>query len=288
MIRSMTAFASDEMETNGVVIGWELRSVNHRYFDVALKLPENLRFMEPEIRKRLAERLHRGKLDAALYYRKIKSDETAVDVNFSVIRKLHAEVEKVEKLLEKSLSINAFELFKWPGVLREPEIDADELGKCAMQLLRSVLVKMVEMRRGEGKQIARMIEIRCKALRREIDSAGAKLPEIRKANRERLLGKFSGLDVETEPGRLEQELVYLAQKMDVDEELDRLMAHVKETERLLQQADPVGRRLDFLLQEMNREANTLGSKATIIDITRASVEMKVLIEQMREQVQNIE
>ncbi|WP_246628563.1 YicC/YloC family endoribonuclease [Methylomagnum ishizawai] len=285
----MTAFAGAEREVQGWRFAWELRSVNHRYLDVALRLPDALRFLEPEARNRIAGRIKRGRVDATLSWKKTEQGEAAIHVNRALVAQLLAAAREVEALGGAALSgFNAFEVLKWPGALHEPEADREALAAAVLDLLAEALDKMVAGRGAEGRLLAGFIEERCLKMKEQVGAARARLPEVLQAMRQKVVARLQEVAANPDADRLEQELVYLAQKLDVAEELDRLGAHIDEVLRTLKQKEPVGRRLDFLLQELNREANTLGSKSADAETTRASVEMKVLIEQMREQIQNIE
>lgn len=289
MAHSMTAFAGAEREILGWQFSWELRSVNHRYLDIALRLPDAFRFLEPEVRSLVGASLKRGRVDCTLSWKKAEQGAATVRVNRALVTQLLAAAREVEELNGAPLaSFDAIDLLKWPGALHEPEPDREALASGALALLGEALARMVEGRATEGRLLAGLIEERCLKMKEHAAGARARLPEVLQAVRQKVVARLAEISAQPDNDRLEQEMVYLAQKLDVAEELDRLGAHLDEVLRTLRQPEPIGRRLDFLLQELNREANTLGSKSADAETTRASVEMKVLIEQMREQVQNIE
>jgi uncharacterized protein (TIGR00255 family) len=288
MIRSMTAFASCEMDVEGYTLIWEVRTVNHRYLDISPRLPEIFRSIEPSVREVVGKHLKRGKVDCNLFYRKQKQGEEAIEVNEARLNQLLKVASNIEMNMSQFQAISALDVLRWPGVQSELREDLEPVYEGAILLLNQALEQLVESREREGADILDMVESRCKLIQEQIQVAKTRLPEVQAQIREKLEKKINDLLEEPEQARLEQELVYFLQKMDVEEELDRLESHVKEVRRVLSQTEPVGRRLDFLMQELNREANTLGSKSADIQTTNVSVELKVLIEQMREQIQNIE
>ncbi|ORU89503.1 MAG: hypothetical protein A6F71_00225 [Cycloclasticus sp. symbiont of Poecilosclerida sp. M] len=288
MIRSMTAFASCEAEVDGYTLIWEVRSVNHRYLDVSPRLPEIFRAIEPLVRERTAKYLKRGKVDCNLFYKKDKKGEEAIEINEDRLSQLLTAATKIESSMDKFQAITALDVLRWPGIQAEVREDLVLVHEKAIELLNDALAQLLNAREREGADIVEMIEARCIMIDEQMVLAKKRLPVVQLQIREKLQKKISDLLEEPEQARLEQELVYFLQKMDVEEELDRLESHVKEVRRILGQQEPVGRRLDFLMQELNREANTLGSKSADIQTTNISVELKVLIEQMREQIQNIE
>ncbi|MDF1689416.1 MAG: YicC family protein [Cycloclasticus sp.] len=288
MIRSMTAFASCEMDVEGYTLIWEVRTVNHRYLDISPRLPEIFRSIEPSVREVVGKHLKRGKVDCNLFYRKQKQGEEAIEVNEARLNQLLKVASNIEMNMSQFQAISALDVLRWPGVQSEVREDLEPVYEGAILLLNQALEQLVESREREGADILDMVESRCELIQEQIQVAKTRLPEVQAQIREKLEKKINDLLEEPEQARLEQELVYFLQKMDVEEELDRLESHVKEVRRVLSQTEPVGRRLDFLMQELNREANTLGSKSADIQTTNVSVELKVLIEQMREQIQNIE
>ncbi len=288
MIASMTGYARAQGQYDWGVLTWELRSVNHRYLEIGARLPEELREMEPAVRERVTARLGRGKVECQLRFEACGMAAGTPVLDEARARALIDIVHRTEALMEAAAPVTAMDLMRWPGVVGERGIDVEPVAASALALLDEALDDLRAARQREGERLAQLIGQRCDALAAELGRARALLPQIRSGLRERLRQRLAELDVEAEPGRLEQELAIQLQKIDVDEELDRLAGHIDEVRAVLQRDEPVGRRLDFLMQELNREANTLGSKSVSADTTRISVEMKVLIEQMREQVQNIE
>ena len=285
----MTGFSSAEREIEGWAFAWEVRSVNHRFLDVALRLPESFRFLEGEVRSRISQGVKRGRLDVILNQKKVSAGTAGLQFDAELVGKLLAAAAEIEVLGGRPLgNYTALDLLRWPGVLREADLDREETAPRLLDLLGEAMDKLVAVRASEGAQLAELIEIRCLKMRKHLSEVRARLPEVHASLRQKITARIAEVSAQPDPNRLEQELAYLAQKLDVAEELDRLNAHVAETLKTLRQNEPAGRRLDFLLQEMNREANTLGSKSADAETTKASVEMKVLIEQMREQIQNIE
>lgn len=288
MIRSMTAFARSESHNPWGAVTWELRSVNHRYLDVVVRLPENLRALEQNVRERVAGVLGRGKIDCILRYQPGEAALATVNLNRPLAERLLAVTGELEKLLGPGAALAPIDVLRWPGVVTEPEPDLEPVKTQLLATLGEALAELVATREREGRRIATLIEQRSAALGEIVKQVRARRPDVVAKQREKLLARLAELGVEADPGRLEQELVIVAQRLDVDEELDRLDAHLAEIAEVLRRDEPTGRRLDFLMQELNREANTLGSKAADAETTRAAVDLKVLIEQMREQVQNVE
>ena len=288
MIRSMTAFARVEKNTEKCLLSLEIRSVNHRFSEVSLRIPEDLRPLEPKIREIISSRIKRGKIDANLRFQAVASGEENFEIDKDLAAKLAHATREIDQLLYNAAPVNALEVMRWPGVIKAPEQDLTQVGSDTLTLLDEALSELIETRTREGEKLKAIIEARCTAMEDQVNTVSQRLPEILQAMRSRLEERLSEIKGELDPSRVEQEIVILANKADVDEELDRLTTHVGEIRRVLGQDEPVGRRLDFLMQELNREANTLGSKSVHTDLTNASVELKVLIEQMREQVQNIE
>ena len=288
MIRSMTAFSRKEKNTEKGLLSWEIRSVNHRFSEVSLRIHEDFRSLEPKIREKIASRITRGKIDVSLRYQAVSTEEQNLDIDKELTAKLAHATREVDQLLYNAAPINALDVLRWPGVIRAPELDLTQLGTDALALLDETLSELLVSRAREGEKLRAIVETRCDAIESQVKAVSQRLPEILNAMRKRLEERLSEIKGELDPARVEQEIVILANKADVDEELDRLTTHVAEVRRILDQDEPVGRRLDFLMQELNREANTLGSKSVHTDLTNASVELKVLIEQMREQIQNIE
>jgi uncharacterized protein (TIGR00255 family) len=287
MIRSMTAFAAVERTTPFGTLAAELRAVNHRYLELALRLPDELRVLEPLLREKIASKVARGKLDVGLRLRSNSDALRPIAVNEARLNQL-ADLRTQLDARFPNLTCGFTELLAFPGVLADAGADPDVLRAEAAHLADALLADFLAHREREGRALAALIEDRLVAIEGIIAEVRAVLPELRSAMRRRIETRFGELKVEVDPARMEQELVLLLQRADVDEELDRLATHVAEARHSLKRGEAVGRRLDFLLQEFNREANTLGSKAVDARLTQASVELKVLIEQIREQVQNIE
>lgn len=277
------------MDTATGILSWEIRSYNHRYLEPGLRLPEELRAAEAAMRERLGRRLGRGKVECTCRYRPLATRAVPVDIDSDNLLRLLAACRTVSAELPAAAPLNPLDVLRWPGVLREDVVDTAPLVNAALELLEQTLDDLVAAREREGGKIAELLQQRCDAMAGLVGRARELLPAIRDGLRTRLEARLSELDtVATDPGRLEQELVLQLQKIDVDEELDRLQGHLEEVRRVLERGEPVGRRLDFLMQELNREANTLGSKSVSGETSAISVEIKVLIEQMREQVQNVE
>ena len=288
MLRSMTAFGRFESESEFGVLAWELRSVNHRYLDVSIRLPDELRTIESELRKRLANAVNRGKVEASLRLLATSQDAPALQVNDALLKTVASAANAAAKLAEGSTAIDPLRLLQWPGVLTQKEGSVEALAAAALLAFDSALSDFVATREREGELTSSLLTERLEKITEQVVHVRQLRPAVVARQKERLQAKLAELDTEHDAGRVEQELVYLAQRLDIDEELDRLENHIVEMGKVLKRQEPVGRRLDFLMQEFNREANTLGSKANDSDTTGASVEIKVLIEQMREQIQNIE
>ena len=292
MIHSMTAFARRDRDTEWGALTWEMRSVNHRFLEVSPRLPEDLRSLEPVVREKVAARLGRGKVECNLRFRPSPLLPINLVLNRELVRRLVSASREVESILGRPAQIDsrvsALDILRWPGVSQLIETNLEPLHQAVLATLDDTLGDLVQARAREGARLKEIIEQRSIALEGCVAQVRARLPEVRGRWKERLLQRIAEARLDMDASRLEQELVVLAQKMDVDEELERLNGHIQEIQRTLSQKEPVGRRLDFLMQELNREANTLGSKSVDMDTTRAVVEMKVLIEQMREQIQNIE
>ncbi len=286
MIRSMTAFASGERSTEWGTLGCELRAVNHRFLELGLRLPEELRALEPALRERVAARISRGKVDLGLRLRQADGGE-ALQLNDALLARLSGLALDVDARFP-GVRTQFTELLQFPGVLQGRDVDPAALQAEALRLLDDVLDQFVAAREREGANLAQAILERVDGIARHAADVRTLMPVIRAGQRSKLELRLADLAQPADQGRLEQELVLWLQKLDVDEELDRLDSHVVEIRRELAQKDPVGRRLDFLLQEFNREANTLGSKSVDKRTSQVAVELKVLIDQIREQVQNIE
>ncbi len=292
MIHSMTAFARRDRDTEWGALTWEMRSVNHRFLEVSTRLPDDLRSLEPAVREKVAATLGRGKVECNLRFRPSSMMPTEVVLNKELVRRLISASREIEGLMGRpaqiDLHMSTLDILRWPGVSQVVETNLEPLHQAALAMLDDTLSDLVQARAREGARLKDVIGQRSMALEGWLAQVRARLPEVKSRWKERLLNRVAEARLDMEASRFEQELVVLAQKMDVDEEMERLSGHIQEIQRTLNQKEPVGRRLDFLMQELNREANTLGSKSVDIETTRASVEMKVLIEQMREQIQNIE
>jgi len=289
MIHSMTGFASAEHSYDFGRLSWEIRSVNHRYFEFGFRVPEEFRVLEPEIRRILGTYLSRGKVDATLRFTPVATVSSLnLKLNTALAERLLALQKELQGMSHVNQQPDLQSLLRWPGLVEEQAPDPQPLHAAALELLTKAAKGLRAARGREGEQMSAAIHERLMGTEKWVAQIREWLPEIRAALRLKLLKRVEDLQQDLEPGRLEQEIAFLAQKMDVAEELDRLSAHVKETLLVLDRKDPVGRRLDFLMQEFNRESNTLSSKSVDKRTTQAAVELKVLIEQMREQVQNIE
>ncbi|MFZ2725621.1 MAG: YicC/YloC family endoribonuclease [Methylococcaceae bacterium] len=288
MIKSMTAYANNEAELGNLTINCELRSVNHRYFDLTLKIPDRLRFVEAELRTLISGKINRGKVECALSYKKQNKEGQSFVINTEAVQALIAATEQIEQLMPAALAFSALDVLAFSGIQQEATIDKTELSLGISQLVKQTLIEFLAVREREGAQLKLLIEERCLKIQQFAELAGQRIPEVLQLTRTKLKDKISELVAQPDFDRLEQELVFLTQKLDIAEELDRLNTHITEVLRVLKQSEPVGRRLDFLMQELNREANTLGSKSTDKEMTAIAIELKVLIEQMREQIQNIE
>ena len=285
-IRSMTAFASAERPTEAGRLSCELRAVNHRFLEIGFRLPEELRALEPQLRERIAARIARGKVDVVMRLSGGQGGD-GLQLNTAYVERLSAIAQDLDAALP-SLRVDLATLLQMPGVLQARDIDADAFQKEALAVMEAALDDFVAAREREGGKLAEAIGERVEGIAKIADEVRTLVPLIRTGQRAKLEARMQEVAGQLDAGRLEQELVLWLQKLDVDEELDRLASHVAEARRVLKQREPVGRRLDFLLQEFNREANTLGSKSVDARTSNAAVELKVLIDQIREQVQNIE
>ncbi|MBU1283370.1 MAG: YicC family protein [Gammaproteobacteria bacterium] len=287
MIHSMTAFARAEQAGANGTLSWELRSVNHRYLEPHLRLPESFRDLEGAVREALRNGLSRGKVECTLRF----SDDSAgkaLQVDLERAAQLVAAAESVAGLIKQPAALNPLEVLGWPGVLVADAADPQALNQNALSLFSQALNELKQSREREGAELAKLLNERLDSILEQVVALRELVPQMLAGQRQKILDRCAEMQAELDPQRLEQELVILAQKSDVAEELDRLSTHVSEVRRVLKTGGQAGRRLDFLMQELNREANTLGSKAFDTRSTQAAVNLKVLIEQMREQVQNIE
>jgi uncharacterized protein (TIGR00255 family) len=288
MTHSMTAFARQSGEFIGGSLVWEIRSVNHRYLEPSFKLPESLRLLEGDLREQLRARIARGKVECSLRVSHNANIDTNIAINTPLLEQIISAGIMVQTKLAQAAALNPLELLAWPGVLQQPQSDDDAAAQAASELFNRALDQLVEYRAREGAALRQFIETQLDAVATIVESARQQMPLILRAQKQKLQERLAELSSELNHDRIEQEIVILAQKSDVEEELDRLQTHIKETRRALQQREPCGRRLDFLMQEFNREANTLSSKSLAAETTLNAVQLKVLIEQMREQIQNIE
>ena len=288
MIRSMTGFARRERQGPWGTLTCELRTVNHRYLEISLRLPDELRALESELRQSINGALRRGKVDANLYLKSSANAAPSFELNHELIGHLIAKLNEVSRTLGNAAPVDPVDVLRWPGVIREAERDIQPLVAAALQVTAEALDELNDMRSREGARLREAIKQRCEAMQATATAVRARLPDIASRIRARVTERINALGTTPDNDRLEQELVIYAHKMDVDEELDRLDSHLVEIAGIVDSKEPAGRRLDFLMQELNREANTLSSKSQDTETTRAAVDLKVLIEQMREQVQNIE
>lgn len=293
MVHSMTAFTRQQLDKDYGSLAWEIRSVNHRYLEVSVRLPESLRALENTVRDALRQHLSRGKVECQLRLQtEAANGGGEMEVDEGLATQLIDAAQRLNGLAQDSgarlAELSITELLRWPGVVGSRALDTAAIQKDALALFDTALADLVATRQREGSELAAFISQRCEAIRALVAELRVMMPEILEKQRTSLLERVEALAVELEPTRLEQEIALLTQKADVDEELDRLGAHINEVERVLTTDEQKGRRLDFLMQELNREANTLSSKSIVVETTRSAVDLKVLIEQMREQIQNIE
>ncbi len=284
----MTAFATTQTQNKFGLINWEIRSVNHRYLDVNFRIPESFRELEPVLRECVKAEIQRGRIDCTLRYQPASEISSDITIDQASLQSLKKVLQTIKGKFGNESSINPIDILRWPGVIKADEDKLPEAEKQVLSVFTSTLKKLNQARAVEGKQLKAFIEERLKKIDKETVVVHKHVPSILKAQRERLLTRFKEAKLELDNDRLEQEMVFLAQKADVAEELDRIKIHTDETRRILKSGGIAGKRLDFLMQEFNREANTLGSKSISPITTQVSVELKVLIDQMREQVQNVE
>ncbi|MED5526145.1 MAG: YicC/YloC family endoribonuclease [Pseudomonadota bacterium] len=287
MTYSMTAFARKDVRADWGTASWEIRSVNQRYLEAYLRLPESFRSFDPVIREKLRAKLNRGKVEIQLRFDAATADANALAFNSALAEMLMARASELAAKAPQA-QINVLDVLRWPGVMNAPEADLDAISEALLAAFDEGLEDFIAARGREGENLKALIETRLDGVLAEVAKVREKMPEVLAWQRERMQSRFEEAKVELDPARLEQEMVMLASRVDVAEELDRLESHVTETRKILKTKGAIGRRLDFMMQEFNREANTLGSKSINSEITASSVELKVLIEQMREQIQNIE
>jgi len=287
MIHSMTAFSRFEVKGDWGNAVWEIRSVNQRFLETYFRLPEQFRSIEPVLRERFRKQLNRGKVECSLRFNANASEKSNLSLNKGLAEQL---IQHAGWINEQTLNsqLNPLEIMRWPGVMEAEEADMTTIQKEILVGFEQALSDFIDARASEGDNLKVLIEQRLEGIIEQSEKVKAFMPEVIAWQRKRITDKFTDAKIELDSSRVEQELVLLAQKMDVDEEIDRLFSHVKETKSILKKGGAQGRRLDFMMQEFNREANTLGSKSINADITNAAVELKVLIEQMREQIANIE
>jgi uncharacterized protein (TIGR00255 family) len=288
MIRSMTGFARRERQGPWGTLTCELRTVNHRYLEVSLRLPDELKALDSDLRQTINGALRRGKVDANLYLKSANVGAPTFELNQELISHVVNKLREVSASLGDAAPINPVDVLRWPGVIREGERDLQPVLAAALELTAEAVDELNSMRGREGARMRELIKQRCDSMQITVAAVRTRLPEIAARIRTRVTERITALGTTPDNERLEQELVIYAHKMDVDEELDRLGSHLTEIASIIDSKEPAGRRLDFLMQELNREANTLSSKSQDVETTRAAVDLKVLIEQMREQVQNIE
>jgi uncharacterized protein (TIGR00255 family) len=288
MILSMTGFASTTREFPGGLLSIELRAVNHRYLDVQMRLPEELRIIEPQLRELIGGRVTRGKVECRIGLNQTDSDTPQLELNRDTVQRLLAVSAEVRELAPQIRDLGMGELLRWPGVLKSNSLAPEVLHQLCLEGLNAVLGDFRDTRAREGSKLAQVLLDRISGMDHIIAEVKPRLPVILEAYRTRLAARLQEALGNVDDDRIKQEFALFAQKIDVDEELERLTTHLAEVRRILKTGGQVGKRLDFLMQELNREANTLGSKSVSTETTQASVELKVLIEQMREQIQNVE
>ena len=287
MIQSMTAYARIEHKAQWGTASWEIRSVNQRYLETYLRLPEQFRSFEPVLRDRLRKRLSRGKVEVNLRYELADNSNNELQLNQALAKQLLGAATWLKQEAGQG-DVNLTDILRWPGVLASGEQDMDAIGADLMTAFDSAIDQFIEARGREGEAIKDMLLSRLDGVSEQIAVVREHMPTVMLYQREKLTNRLAEIKGELDPARIEQEMVLLAQKQDVAEEMDRLEAHVAEARRILKKGGSEGRRLDFMMQEFNRESNTLASKSISSEITSAAVELKVLIEQMREQIQNVE
>jgi uncharacterized protein (TIGR00255 family) len=288
MILSMTGFAAVAAELPGCSLTVELRSVNHRYLDLQVRLPDELRSIESAVRDVLAVQLKRGKVDCRIALNRSAPGTTELAVSVERVIQLRAAADEVLRHAPKSTPLSTIEILRWPGVLAEPSLGSEALAGNALALVRQALGDLAASRAREGAQLKLVLEERCRGIELQLERVAPRVPVIHNAYLEKLGARLKDAGLDPDNDRLKQELALFATKIDIAEEVSRLGTHVVEVRRVLAAGGSSGKRLDFLMQELNREANTLGSKSVDAELSQAALEIKVLIEQMREQVQNIE
>ncbi len=287
MIRSMTGFARQEQQFPWGQLAWELKTVNHRYLEMSFRLPEDFRAVESAFRQIIGKSVRRGKIECGLHFRPMIA-ASAMEVDTELLESLMRTVKQTADRAGERARIDVVDVLRWPGIVRDTNKDVEPMHAAANELLERALAELARFRDSEGGRLREALELRAQQMLELSQRVEARLPEVRARIRTKLEERIASLVKEVDRNRLEQELVIIAQRLDVDEEIDRLRGHLIEVRKTFEGSEPAGRRLDFLMQELNREVNTLSSKSQDIETTKAAVDMKVLIEQMREQVQNIE
>lgn len=288
MTHSMTAFARQESSTESYVLAWEMRSVNHRYLEINIRVPDSLRSIENSIRGAIRSNFTRGKIECHLRYQITENSSSSIKIDTQLVSNLLSATEQIKILSEETSPLGMSEILKWPGVIIDNDSDSLALESDAISLFKKTMEDLKTSRAREGKELGSFIQTRSHSVLEIIAKTRELMPQILTRERNQLLEKISKLKIDVDSSRLEAEIVLLTQKADIEEELDRLHTHITEVQRVLTLKESKGRRLDFLMQELNREANTLSSKSIVIETTRSAVDLKVLIEQMREQIQNVE
>ncbi|WP_026958160.1 YicC/YloC family endoribonuclease [Aliagarivorans taiwanensis] len=286
MIHSMTGYARRQHKAEWGTATWEIRSVNQRYLESYWRMPEQFRSLEPVLRERIRKALQRGKVECNLRFEADQANRSDLQLNEALAEQIINSAKWVQE--HAGGQINPVDVLRWPGVMEAPEQDADAISKELLGEWQATLEDFIASRASEGQKMAELIEARLQAITEQVSFVRGEMPAVMQWQRDRLENRLAEIKDEMDPQRIEQEMIMTAQKVDVAEELDRLDAHVAETRKILKKGGACGRRLDFMMQEFNREANTLASKSINAEITQAAVELKVLIEQMREQIQNIE
>ena len=288
MTHSMTAFSRQQADSRWGTLTWEIRSVNHRYLEASVRLPENFRGLENLIREKLRQKLKRGKVDCQLHFKKFEDSSADIHIDKELVKNLVDASSEIHTFMENPSQLSTIDILRWPGVITDQKIDTSAFEEQAGRLFDQTIDGLISARKREGEALELQLSNRIRSIKKIVSSIKSKMPEIIFNLRQAMLNRLTELKAELDPMRIEQEIVLLAQKADVDEELDRLDSHLHEVERIIVSTGQKGRRLDFLMQELNREANTLSSKAVVAETTLNTVELKVLIEQMREQIQNLE
>ncbi|KGP63382.1 stress-induced protein [Legionella norrlandica] len=288
MIHSMTAFARSQKQFEAGHFCWEIRSVNHRYLEVTFRLPEPFRYLEAELRSLLRDKVYRGKLECQLKYKDTSSDNRSMIINIGMVNALLDLSDKLSTSHHLANDMTVSQVLSWPGVVEVNSLDMEELGQLALDSFKEAVDTLCEARAVEGKALKAHVEGRLQALGREVVRSKEIVTSMADKTRDKLLTRLHAVPIEVPEARIEQEIAFILTRLDVSEELDRLQTHIAEVSRTINDEKVTGRRLDFLMQELNREANTLSSKSDSAELTLSAVEMKVLIEQMREQIQNFE